>query len=173
MSHVHPNSNMNSTIYTRMCPESRYKLSLFLSYHSGKQFSGRCVDPQGSLRLLQGICEAKTIFILRHDLLFSVLTLGFPNGASGKEHPNTGNTRDTGSTPGWGRSLAREGHGNPLQHSCLENSMDRGAWQASVQRIAKSQTRLSDSAHTHMLILALMIQKQTWWYKANILHPDP
>ena len=101
MSHVHPNSNMNSTIYMRMCPGSRYKLSLFLSYHSGKQFSEQYANPQWSLRLLQGICEAETIFILRHDLPFSVLTLGFPNGTSGKEHPaNTGNTRDTGSALG-------------------------------------------------------------------------
>ena len=78
---------MNSTIYVRMCPGSRYKLSLFLSYHSGKQFSEQYANPQWSLRLLQGICEAETIFILRHDLPFSVLTLGFPNGTRGKEHP--------------------------------------------------------------------------------------
>ena len=39
----------------------------------------------------------------------------------------------------------REGNGNPLQYSCLENSMDRGAWWATVHRVAKSQTRLSDS----------------------------
>ena len=44
-------------------------------------------------------------------------------------------------------SLSREdspggGHGNPLQYSCLENPMDRGAWQAMVQRVAKSQIRL-------------------------------
>ena len=47
------------------------------------------------------------------------------------------------------RSLGQEdspggGHGNPLQYSCLENSMDRGAWWAIVHRVAKSQTRLSD-----------------------------
>ena len=37
-----------------------------------------------------------------------------------------------------------EGNGNPLQYSCLENSMDRGAWQATIRGIAKSQTPLSD-----------------------------
>ena len=37
-----------------------------------------------------------------------------------------------------------EGNGNPLQYSCLENSMDRGAWQATVHGVTKSQTRLSD-----------------------------
>ena len=45
--------------------------------------------------------------------------------------------RDTGSIPGSGRSLG-EGNGNPLQHSCLENPMDRGAWRATVHGVAKS-----------------------------------
>ena len=49
--------------------------------------------------------------------------------------------RDTGSIPGLGRSPGG-GHGNPLQYSYLENPMDRGAWQATVHRIAKSQTQL-------------------------------
>ena len=53
---------------------------------------------------------------------------------------NVVDTRDTGSIPGLGRSPG--GHGNPLQYSCLENPMDRGAWQAAVHRVAKSQTRL-------------------------------
>ena len=47
--------------------------------------------------------------------------------------------RDTDSIPGSGRSLA-EGNGNPLQYSCLENPMDRGAWQATEHRVAKRQT---------------------------------
>ena len=47
--------------------------------------------------------------------------------------------RDTGSIPGSGRSLG-EGHGNPLQYSCLENPMDRGAWWAMVHRVAKRWT---------------------------------
>ena len=37
-----------------------------------------------------------------------------------------------------------EGHGNPLQYSCLENSMDRGAWRAAVHGVTKNRTRLSD-----------------------------
>ena len=50
----------------------------------------------------------------------------------------------------WGRSLGWEdpleegGHGNPLQYSCLKDSMDRGDWRATVHGVAKSQTRLSD-----------------------------
>ena len=46
-------------------------------------------------------------------------------------------TGDPGSIPGLGRSLG-EGNGNPFQYSCLENSMERGTWQATVQGVAKS-----------------------------------
>ena len=60
---------------------------------------------------------------------------------SGKE--STANARDTGSVTDSGRSLG-EGDSNPLQHSCLGNSMDRGAWWATVHGVAKGQTRLSD-----------------------------
>ena len=52
---------------------------------------------------------------------------------------NAEDTRDAGSIPGSGRSPG-DAHGNPLQYSCLENSIDRGAWQAVVHRVAKSQT---------------------------------
>ena len=50
---------------------------------------------------------------------------------------NAEDIRDTGSVPGLGRSFG-EGNGYPLQYSCLENPMDRGAWQATVHRVAKS-----------------------------------
>ena len=52
-------------------------------------------------------------------------------------------SRDTGSIPGPGRSPG-EGNSNPLQYSCLETSMNRGAWQATVQGVAKSRTPLSN-----------------------------
>jgi len=52
-------------------------------------------------------------------------------------HVNTGNIRDVGLIPGSGRSFGG-GHGNPLHYSCLENPMHRGAWWATVQRIAES-----------------------------------
>ena len=52
---------------------------------------------------------------------------------------NTGDTRDTGLIPGSGRSPGG-GHGNPLQYSCLEDSMDRGAWWATVHGVEKSWT---------------------------------
>ena len=51
---------------------------------------------------------------------------------------NAGDVRDAGSIPGSGRSPG-EGNGNLLQHSCLENPMDRGAWRATIYRVAKSQ----------------------------------
>ena len=56
---------------------------------------------------------------------------------------NSGNMRDMGSIPGWGRSPG-EGYGNPLQYSCMENPMDREAWWVTDYGVAKSQTRLSD-----------------------------
>ena len=51
---------------------------------------------------------------------------------------NAGDIRDKGSIHGLGRSPGG-GHGNPLQYSCLENPMDRGAWQATVYGVTKSQ----------------------------------
>ena len=56
------------------------------------------------------------------------------------------NTGDLGSIPGSGRSPG-EANGNPLQYSCLENPMDRGAWRAIVHGITKSRTRLN---HRHI-----------------------
>ena len=50
---------------------------------------------------------------------------------------SAGDTGDAGSVPGLGRSPGR-GHGNPLQCSCLENPIDRGAWQATVHRVSES-----------------------------------
>ena len=50
---------------------------------------------------------------------------------------SAGDIRDVGSIPELGRSPGR-GHGNPLQYSCLENPMDRGAWQTTVHRVAES-----------------------------------
>ena len=65
--------------------------------------------------------------------------MGFPGGSDGKE--SACSAGDLGSIPGLGRSPL-EGNGNPLQYSCLENPMDRGAWQATVHDVAKSQTQL-------------------------------
>ena len=63
--------------------------------------------------------------------------MGFPGGSDSKEPVY--NAGDLGSIPGSGRSPG-EGNGDPLQYSCLENSMDRGTWRAIVHGITKSQT---------------------------------
>ena len=71
--------------------------------------------------------------------------MDFPGGSDCKE--SASNAGDLGSIPGSGTSA---GDGNPLQYSCLENPMDRGAWQAIVYGIAKSQTQMSNF---HLLTL--------------------
>ena len=114
-----------------------------------------------SLRKWQGaLCqdpgaENGIYSLFSHSKLFNFLCLsflGFPGDSVGKESScNAGDTGDVGSILGLGRSLG-ERHGIPLQSSCLENPMDRGAWWATVHRVTKSQTglkQLSTHAHTH------------------------
>ena len=67
--------------------------------------------------------------------------MGFPCGSAGKE--SACNAGDMGSIPGLGRSPG-EGNGNPLQYSCLENSVDRGDWRATQSMGSQSQIELSD-----------------------------
>ena len=69
---------------------------------------------------------------------------GPPQLLSSKEFIcNAGDSGDMALVPGLGRSPGGV-HGNPLQYSCLENPMDRGAWWATVHRVSKYQTQLSD-----------------------------
>ena len=77
-----------------------------------------------------------------------IYILGFPGGSEVKASCNAG---DLGLTLASRRSPG-EVNGNPLQYSCLENSMDGGAWWATVQGVAKSQTRLGDFTFTLMCI---------------------
>ena len=73
--------------------------------------------------------------------------MGFPGGTVIKNLPATvGDTRDEDSIPKSGR-FSGVRNGNPLQYSCLENSMDRGAWPAAAPGVSKSQTQLSDGMH--------------------------
>jgi len=76
---------------------------------------------------------------------------GIPGGTSGKEpacqSASAGDVRDASSVPGLGRSPG-EGNGTPLQYSCLENPVDRGAWKAAVDGVAEGRTRLSDFTFT-------------------------
>ena len=75
---------------------------------------------------------------------------GFPGGSEVKA--SACNAGDLGSIPRWGRSSG-EGNGNPLQYSCLEKPMDRRAWLATVQGVAKSWTRLSDFTSLHEMVI--------------------
>ena len=69
--------------------------------------------------------------------------MGFPGGAVVKNPPaNAGNTRDGGSIPGPGRSPGG-GNGKPLQYSCLEDPMDRGAWRAAVHGVTRLKQDLA------------------------------
>ena len=74
--------------------------------------------------------------------------MGFPDGSVVKNLPASAG--DVGSVPELGRSPG-EGNGNPLQYSCLENPMDRGAWQATVHRVTKESgtTYQLNSNYTH------------------------
>ena len=65
----------------------------------------------------------------------------FPSGSAGKE--SACNAGDIGLIPGLGRSPGEE-NGNPLQYSCLGNSMDGGSWRATVYGVTKSQTKFSN-----------------------------
>ena len=68
--------------------------------------------------------------------------MGFPGGSVDKEYAcDAVGTRDTDWIPGLGR-FPGEWHGSPLQYSCLENLVVRGAWRSVIHRVAKSWTRL-------------------------------
>ena len=82
--------------------------------------------------------------------------MGFPCGSVVKNPP--ANAGDTGSTPGSGRSPG-EGNGNPLQYSCLENPMDRGACWATVHGVAESDT--TERLHFMTLVSKLLYSKGT------------
>ena len=81
-----------------------------------------------------------TLNVTWYTYVFMKYTYSFLGGSVGEESAcNAGDTGDTGFIPGWGRSPGG-GHGNLLQYSCLEDPMDRGAWQVTVHGVAKSQT---------------------------------
>ena len=81
---------------------------------------------------------------------------------------NARDLRAAGSIPKSGRSPGGQ-HGNPLQYSCLENPMDRGAWQATVHSVTKSQTQLkwlSMHVHAYLYICIYKLLRRQW-------HPTP
>ena len=100
---------------------------------------------------MSGVLKSPTIIVLLSISPFMSISVclmyweislrRFPGGSDGKV--SACNAGDLGSIPGLGRSPG-EGNGNPLQYSCLENSVDGEAWWATVHGVAKSRTRLSD-----------------------------
>ena len=106
-------------------------------------------DSQGSPKacnrytLAQKRCHASECRVL-YQLLLLVITWGFPGGSGVEDLPAMQEiyTEGMGSIPGLGRYPGEE-NSNPLHYFCLENSMNRGAWQT-VHRVAKSGTRLGD-----------------------------
>ena len=115
-----------------------------------------------------------------HLFLIITMRLGFPGGSVVNNLPaNAGDTREMSLIPGLGRS-PREGYGNPLQYSCLEDPTVRGAWWATVCGVAKSWTQLSDWAY--MMLLQVMtftdmslvfgFQLNSWYLKSCLDFPD-
>ena len=86
---------------------------------------------------VHGVAKSRT----RLSNFSYAVSWGFPGGSDSKE--SACNVEDLSSIPGLRRSPG-VGNGNPLQYSCLENPMDRGAWQATVQRVEKSWTQMCD-----------------------------
>ena len=85
---------------------------------------------------------------------------GFPGSPPGKE--SICNAEDSGSIPGLGRSSGGE-YGHPLQYSCLENPMDRGAWRATAHGVAESWIRLTKHTQSHSRVKILMPYAASEW----------
>ena len=77
---------------------------------------------------------------------------------------SAGHRSDVGSVPGLGRSPGGR-HGNPLLCSCLENPMDRGAWQAIVPKVAKSQMKQLSMQRLARSLCVCFVLKVLYWYK--------
>ena len=101
--------------------------------------------------------DSQILFWNVSNFLWRYPTRVLPWGLTGKESScsaggegGAGGTGDASSIPGSGR-LQGEGNGNPLQYSCLENPMNRGAWWAAVHRVAKNQKQLTTTTTTTVL----------------------
>ena len=104
-------------------------------------------------------------------LMICLTERGLPQWLSGKESAcHAGASGDTGLIPGSGRSPGG-GNGSVLQHPCLENPMDRGAWRATVHRVSKSWTWLKQpSMHSRMLTVRTQFYRSLFWWSFVFTH---
>ena len=116
-----------------------------------------------NLNILKSLKVRSTFLVLLLTVFLFVYhhsVEGFPGGSDGKESAR--NAGDPSSLPGLGK-FSGEGNGNPFQYSCLENSMDRGAWWATVHRVAKSWTWLSNFIFTF-----IQLKYVNWNFDRNL-----
>ena len=137
---------LSSTISLTVCPASSNPLQLRTIHNPGDPLHSAMwgwflvlIHPLPSpAQQIHRKCVQKPQFKMKCYRTYS----GLPRGTNGKESVcNAGDVRDAASIPGSG-TFPEGGHGNPFQDSCLENPMDRGAWWATVHRIAQSWTWL-------------------------------
>ena len=116
-------------------------MTMFTLVNNAKFIQGNCTNYTPTNRPREFTVLHKLVVAIFLFFVMMVGVKGSPGGAS-KEHvvkntpANAGDVRDSGSIPGSGRS-PRGGHGNPLQYSCLENPMDRGAWWVTVRGVTR------------------------------------
>ena len=122
---------------------------LFITYYFHILFPYKLfqIIEYSSLCYRVGLCRLSILYTVLCICWGSQMTLIVKNLSD-----KAGDIRDLSSIPGSGRSPGGA-HGNPLQYSCLENLMDRGAWWATVHKVTKRWTRLKQfSTHTPLLI---------------------
>ena len=123
--------------------KSRSGTNYFYLYSVATDSSHYCLHVTFAMKIIS-FSHGKVNYIstdLKFEFVYWIILWRFPGGSDGKE--SACNTGDPVSIPGSGRSPGGR-NGNPLQYSCLENSMDRGAWWATVHGVSKSRIRLSD-----------------------------
>ena len=125
---------------------------------------------RGSPGAVYGVAQSRTR-LKRLSSSSRIQYLDFQGGIVVKNLPaNAGGARDAGSIPGSGRSPV-SGNGNPLLFSWLENSMDRGAWWATVLGVTKSQTQLS--THTYIYLILYIFFSHIDYYRVLSRVPCP
>ena len=144
MEHIQ-STHLFSGFHSSVSPDLKTIKMMVIYGHSfphssaGKESTCDAGDPGSILGL--GRSAGVGIDLDNHNGVITPVFLDFPGGSDGKE--SSCNAGDLCSIPGFGGSPGGR-QSNPLQYSCLENPMDKGAWQASVHAVAKSQTQPRD-----------------------------